>query len=190
MNRKKIIIIVIVLIFLAVILTGIFLWWPKYQEFTVLREDVKERRVALEQKIIYFKGLEELSKKTENYQEEFDKIESAFPEDPSIPAILRFIQTTASENGLITDNLGGYNISSGAEFRNINFSGSFSGSYAALKSFLSAVYQNTRIIEVEYITFEAPTEGGVFNLRLDFRTHAFPVQKEGQELEGAFPLPQ
>ncbi len=189
------IIIIITLVFLGVIIGGIFLWWPEYQEFMELRKELENRKITLEQKRVYFAELKEISQKLEDYQEEFEKINLAFPEKPLIPAIMNFIQNIASENGLIAADLGNYNVSSVGEgkFREITFSGSFSGSYPALKSFLSAIYNNTRIIEVETISFGSSEEGGeIFGFEVSFKTHAFPVEKEKERVleESAFPIPK
>ena len=187
----RIIIIITVLVFLGVIVGGVFLWWPEYQEFMELRKELEDRRIALEQKRAYFAELKEISQKLEDYQEEFEKIDSAFPEKPLIPAIMNFIQNIASENGLVAAGLGDYNVSLAGEgkFREI----AFSGSYSALKSFLSAIYNNARIIEVETITFGSSEEGGeIFEFKVGFKTHAFPAEKEKEQIleEGAFPIPK
>ena len=78
------IIIITVLVFLGVIVGGVFLWWPEYQEFMELRKELENRKIALEQKRAYFVELEEISRKLKDYQKEFEKIDSAFPEKPII----------------------------------------------------------------------------------------------------------
>jgi len=191
----RIIIIITVLVFLGVIVGGVFLWWPEYQEFMELRKELENREMALEQKRAYFAELKEISRKLEDYQEDFEKIDSAFPEKPLIPAIMNFIQNIASENGLVAAGLGDYDISLTKEgkFREIAFSGSFSGSYSALKSFLSTIYNNARIIEVETITFSSSEEGGkIFEFEIGFKTYAFPAEKEKEQIleESAFPIPK
>ncbi len=187
------IIIITVLLFLASIAGGFFLWWPEYQEFMALRKELQRKEEALQEKIEYFKNLREISKKLEDYPEEMGKIESALPDPPLEPAFLRFVQVAASENGLVTDSLGNVAVSRSQGVREITFSGSFSGSYSALKNFLSAVYQNARMINVESISFGGGGEEGktIFDFEIGFKTHGFSEKSGGEapEGEGGFPAP-
>ncbi len=186
------IIIATVLLFLVAIVGGFFLWWPEYQEFMALRKELRKKEEALQEKIAYFEDLRKVSEELEDYSEEMEKIESALPDPPLEPAFLRFVKIIASENGLVTNNLGSISSSQNRGIRDITFSGSFSGSYSSLKSFLSAIYKNARIIDVESISFTGGKEGEtLFDFKLGFRTHAFS-EKSGAESteEGGFPAPE
>ncbi len=187
----RIIITITVVLFLAAIAGGFFLWWPEYQEFTALRRELDNKEKALEAKIAYFKELKEASRKIEEYTEEFEKVSSALPDSPLEPAILRFVETTASENGLLVEKLGGVKTSQSKGFKTIAFSGGFSGSYSSLKNFILAVYQNSRIVEIETISFGTKEENSLFNFEIGFKTHAFSEGAgTGSLKEGAFPAPE
>lgn len=172
------------IVFLALIAGGIWLWWPEYQEYAELRKEVERKEDLLEEKKAYFADLEKVSQDLLSYKEEFDKIEAAFPDDPLVVNLLKFAQDKASENGVIAKSLSvEERASAKGGSQEIRFSGTFTGSYSSLKSFLEAVYQNTRLVEVENISFSAPGEGDIFDMKLSFMTRAFasPTAAEGGE---------
>jgi Tfp pilus assembly protein PilO len=170
------------------ILGVVFLWWPKYQSFSDLRAELEQKERELEQKRKYFANLEALSKKLEGYPEELTKIESALSVDPSIPALFNFIQKASSENGLILEKLSLAKVSSSpeqqAEIQKISFSVSVSGSYSAFKNFLSVIYKNARLIEVESIKFSSPEGADLFTFDFNLETNSYKEPPSGGQEPG------
>lgn len=168
------------------ILGGVFLWWPEYQDFSDLRLKVERKEMEIRQKEEYFVKLKVLSEKLEGYSEELAKIDSALLVDPSIPALFDFIQKTSSESGLILESLSMGKISSLKDLagvQKISFSVSVSGSYSAFKNFLSVIYKNTRLIEVESIAFSSSEEKVLFTFDLILGTYSYQELKaEEQEI--------
>jgi len=156
MSRFILVISFFLLVFL--ILEGVLLWWPKLQDFLNLKEQLEVKEAEIKQKEEYFTELNSLSRKMKDYSEELAKIDSALPEDPSIPALFNFIQVKSSENGLILENLTLGKIGPSLDKPGVNqisFNISVSGSYFAFKNFLFILYKNVRIIDVSSIKFSS-----------------------------------
>lgn len=175
-------IISIFLLFL-VVFGGYFYWWPGYQHFQDLRAALAGKKGQLEQAEEYLLELKTLSNRLAEYEDELAKVDSALPDDPSIPALFNFIQKTSSENGLILKKIGliklsPEEISAKERIVKIPFSVVVSGSYPAFKNFLLAVYKNARIIKVDSIDFSSSPilegkETGLFVFNLTLETQSF-----------------
>lgn len=166
-----------------VVLGGYFFWWPEYQNFQNLRLMLENKKVQLEQAEEYLSELEALFDRLKGYGDELAKVDSALPLDPSIPALFNFIQKTSSENGLILKEMTLTKSSleeatEKEEVQKIPFSVVVSGSYSGFKNFLSALYKNARIIEVNSVDFSSPStpeEEGIdlFVFSLGLETHSY-----------------
>lgn len=160
------------------ILIAIFLLWPKYLKLANLEGQIKAKETELKFKAEYYQELSFLSEKLKReFPEELEKISSALPTNPSPPSLYQFLQKTASENGLILKSIGSFSISPSTALPGIKeitlSSLEFSGSYSSFKNFLSALEKNSRIIEVENISFSAPTEGEMLDFKLTIKTHSY-----------------
>lgn len=171
---------IIIIFFLILLAAGsYFLWLPKYQEFGNKKTEVEGKDAEIKQKEERLSELEAISGKLSAYSSEVSKINSALPSEPSVAAIFNFIQKATSENGLVlsdTDIGELYSLESSEEtIQKMPFSISISGSYPAFKNFLSSLYKNSRLVEVESISFASPTEekkGSIFIFDLKLLTHA------------------
>lgn len=190
--HQRIIPIVIVGLLILLAIGGYFFWWPKYQDFGDKKLEVEGKETEIKQKEGYLSRLEVFSDKMSEYSDELAKIDSALPADPSIAALYIFLKTASSENGLIlkdTDLGALYSsetlVTSEDRIQKMPFSISVSGSYLAFKNFLSVVYRNTRLIEVNSISFSSPEEGeDLFTFNLALRTHAYQeIEEEGEGAE-------
>lgn len=181
MQKYLSIIILIALILLAA-LGGYFFWWPKYQEFSAKKQELESKDRATKQREEYLVGLENLSKKLLERQQEVFKVETALPSQPSVAALFNFLNKASSENGLIVENtdIGQlYNLGeTGQGIQNMPFEMSFSGSYSSFKNFLSSIYFNSRLIEVSSIKFFSPEKpekekGNLFTFDLKLQAHSY-----------------
>ena len=169
---------------ILVILGGVLFWWPKLQDFSDKKEELTRKEIEVNQKKEYFVALNSLSDKLKGYSEELARIDSALPTDLSIPALFNFIQVSSSENGLVLENLTLGKTSSQKEMggaKEISLSVSVSGSYSAFKNFLSALYKNVRMIEVNSIKFSSPAEDDLFEFNLALTTYSYLESKIEEE---------
>ncbi len=183
LTSKQIILIILVCLFALLVLGGYFVCWPKYQEFKVKKSEIETKDEDIRLKEEYLSNLETLSEKLLTYSEQLSKIDSAFPVNSSSAVIFNFFQKTSSQNGLILTEVDMSETqeslaqeSSGERIQKMSFSISVSGSYSAFKNFLSAVYRNSRLIEVNSISFsysEQKKDLFGFNLNLETQFYAY-----------------
>jgi len=186
----KILLIISIVILVFAILGGVFILRPKYQDFSTKKIELKNKETELEQKQQHYVRVEELSEKMKEYEEELKKIDSALPTEPSLSSLFNFVQNLVSQSGLILETLGSAKVGSSPTggTQKISFSLSATGFYSALKQFLSVIYNNTRLIEVESISFGSSEEGGLFEFKIGLLAHFYEKAKESTDLE--VPLPE
>ncbi len=165
MNRPIIIAICVV----VVIALGVLLIWPKYQILKDSLVNVEKKAAELNYLNDYFADLKKISEDFKKYEAEFLKVESALPSDPFLPSLLKFIQTKASENGLILKVFSSGSFSPLAKDSDIKeqyLSIELSGFYPAFKNFIAVLEKSERLIEIEQISFSASKEKEpiIFNL--------------------------
>lgn len=169
MSRFLPIIGILILILLGVV--GYFFWWPQYQKFSDLEFQLEKKTERLRQEEEYFTELDALSNQLKEYQVELSKIKSALPSDvdSAIINFFNFLQKQTSENGLILKDI---NLEKAASPK-ISFAISVLGSYSALKNFLSSIYKNIRMVEIESISFSEPGKETSFTFNLKLTTQIF-----------------
>lgn len=184
-------IISVVLLVLLIVL-GVLLWWPQFQEFLSLKEELKAKESQLEEKREYFSRLKEYEEKLKDYNEELEKIDYALPDEISPPAIFSFFQQVCSVNGLVLENISAQKLSEAGKgsgsLKGFGFSATVSGSYENFKDFLDTLYKNSRMIDVETVSFKSPSESRFFEIGLSLKTHYLPLKSSGEG--GQPPLPE
>jgi len=175
---SRLILIVIAILLIALTLGGYFLWWPKYQELKVERAKLEVKETEIEKKEEYLSSLEKTVEKLAGYTEELAKIDAALPKEASLPTLFNFFMKTTAENGLILKDINATIPSTkGERIQEIPISISVFGSYSAVKNFLSVIYKNARLFEVNSIGFSFPSEKELFTFSLSLKTHFY---KEGE----------
>jgi len=161
----------IVFLFLTLIL-ALFLLLPQYQRLRNLQIEIKVKKTEIENQENYLKHLNDLSEKLKKYQPEISKIDSTLPPRPDLPSLLHFLQKASSQNGLVFKDLGTFSIilpkklegpvgempKASPEFKEISLDFGVSGSYSALKNFLSTLEKSARLILVESLSFSVEKE--------------------------------
>lgn len=155
--EKPIFYFTIILIILAAV--GFFLIYPLYSEMMNLKSKLDNRKEALANKSNYFSKLREFKNQLKEFPEEIEKIKSAIPEDSGMLDMASFLISEASANGLSLDNIsvGNYIIESQKDDSDVKKSSldiSVSGKYSSLKSFISSIQKNSRLIEIDNISLE------------------------------------
>lgn len=172
--------IVSIVLLLLIIVGGIFVLRPQYDNFQSLSNQLDNLKIDLRQKQEYYSKLADINTKLEQYKSEIAKIDNAIPTDHSAAALWDYFVKTAPGNGLILKEISdGITPSSKATDRvqKIPISVSLVGSYAGFKNFLGAVYRSSRIIEVESIKIEPSSKGGNdFSFDLSLVTHSYKAK--------------
>jgi len=176
MNRLTI---SLILLFLALVL-GAFFVLPKNEGLISLRQEIQEKRTELQSKATYLATLTQLSQKLNEHKALLDKIDSAIPDNPGLPALFSFLQRAASQSGLILTNLDMVSTparsSSKSEIVQLGVNETrlnliLSGSYSAFKNFLYTLEKTSRLIEVESFVLATKEEGQV-NVKIQLKVHS------------------
>jgi Tfp pilus assembly protein PilO len=157
----------------AALTVGGVLVLPKYQSLNTINKEIESREIELQSKVDYFTHIKGLESQLQEYEEPLAKINSALPNDPLLPSTFNYLQVTASQTGLIIEEVlvgSAYAFGSQAQTRTssvpavesdikaTDISVSLSGSYQSLKSFISEIEKSARLIEIQKISFESPKE--------------------------------
>lgn len=154
---------------------AVFFGLPKYREFSDTRLELKEKKAELENTKKYFSELETLSDSLKASAPELAKIDSALPQEPSIPDLLNFLQKVSSQNGLILEKFDLNRISpeEKSNVKNISLNLSLQGSYQSFKNFLFSLQRNSRLVEAESIRFSSLEKSGLFTFNLSVKTYSY-----------------
>lgn len=174
MNRT----ITIVICLLLSLALGVFLVWPRYQEFKIKKVDVLKKEAELQNLKEYLSEINLLSQEIEKYSTEISKIETALPSRFSLPSLINYLQKTTFENGLI---LKSYNLTLAVPnlpeqesgLKEFSLTLDFSGSYSAFRDFLLVLEKSSRLIEVENISFSSPEKEKPYDFNLGIKVHSY-----------------
>ncbi len=162
-------ILAIILSLIAVVGFAFLLLLPQYQKFKISKAQVLSKETELSLKEEYFSQLESVSQDLEKRQEEISKVESAFPSDFDIPFILEFLQSIASQAGMIFVNIDSFSEIKAKEeknFKETQISFEVSGTYESLLDFLSRLERSAIIIELSSVSFATLEESDVFSFEI------------------------
>ena len=142
-------------LFLIAIATFFFLdtgLWDKIQQ-TNGEIDIARQKLALAQDLVGV--VTELNLGFSDIPKEAERIEFALPSRAEVPEILIQISSLASQNGLVLKkiNFGTAGQTGSGGYVPIDITLQIAGNYEALKTFIVAIEQNLRIIDVENLSF-------------------------------------
>lgn len=158
-NLKNYIPIFIVIFFLVILTGGSLLIWPKHQESNVLQKAIKVKKEEIRQTEDYFKRLIEIKNFLEtDYKDALLKVEASLPSstpDP-MPSLLKFLQESAGQSGLILKSIGPSVEDSGhQDIKALKISLDLGGSYISFKNYMSTLENSSRLIETENFSFSS-----------------------------------
>jgi len=172
MNQK---ILFSIIIFIALFFGVFLVWLPKYKEYTGLRFQLEEAKAQLATKQEYFEHLQKISDKLKAHEADLQKIDSAIPPKPDIADVLRFLQGKAQANGLLVEGVGLNNSLPVKEFPGLKktpLSITLAGKYSSYKNFISILEKNSRLININSISFGTAGEGLIsFKTQLSFYSY-------------------
>ncbi|HDL74944.1 MAG TPA: hypothetical protein ENH06_00985 [bacterium] len=190
MDRKTFIIIASISLSL---LFAIFILSPQYKKLKDIESKIKEKDIELQTQKEYFSNLRSIFSELDNYKEQIAKIDSAIPQDPSLPSLYNFLQNKISENGLILKktklestgekseekknaswDIGSSKVSPSAkELKEISIKIFVSGSYSSFNDFLLSIENTSRLINVKDINITVPKEEQSLDFELDISFYSY-----------------
>jgi len=141
----------------AAVVFGVFLLWPMFQEFSRIEQELNQYTDALLNKEKYVFDLARLASRLDARQEAVQKIETAIPDETSIPALFDLIQKMNINSGLVLTSISASVAEEGFADSDLvvtTVSLESIGSYDALKEFISQVRKSVQLLEITSISFE------------------------------------
>ncbi len=134
---------------------------PLYEEYQIQTEENDVLREELENVRVYIAELQEIERKIEEREEEFDFIASAFPEDHDAPTLFLYLEEKMEENDLNpTADFGEFSVSphlidesEHGRIKEVSFNLSFVGEYDDIKRFFREIESVVRIMDIKRTDF-------------------------------------
>jgi len=141
---------------------------PKQVSLSTLNSELLQKKQEFESSDRSFQEILKTSERLKNYQEEISKVDSALPEDPSIPSLFNFIQKSSSQSGLLLENIGSINVKEEGKLKKWTTNIKLKGDYSSFKNFVSILEKSARLIKVEKISLLIEKETPTYNLTISF----------------------
>ena len=130
--------------------------------------ELSEKKQEFETSDRYFQEISKISGRLKNYQEEISKVDSALPEDPSIPSLFNFLQKSSAQSGLLLEKIGSISVKEEGKLKKWTTTLQLKGDYPSFKNFISILEKSARLIKVEKISLSSEGEAPTFNLTISF----------------------
>lgn len=173
--------VVLPILFLAgAVLGGVFLLWPKYQNFADMQEAITEREERIQRGENLLVQLRDQKRQVEERQEDFARLEVAIPEDAALPGLYHDLQRLGGESGLVLSEITSEQepVQEGnAQLSETMISLELEGSYAGVKRFIEQVHVFQRMLNVQSIVLEiGDEETGTLLLNAAVAAYSIPEQ--------------
>jgi len=173
---------VIITIFLGLgaVVMGVFLLWPMVQEFSRVERELEQYTVALSGKEKYVSKLAMLAQQLDTKKEAIQKIETAIPDNTSIPALFDLLQKMGISSGLVVTEIGtSVKEDDPIESNLVTTTVSLQaiGSYNTLKTFIAQAKSSAQLLEITSISFGGGGAGELpgqeqFGFTLELETYS------------------
>ena len=167
MNRQTIQLIISLLVFVGLL---VFLTSPTYQKLKLAQAELVRQQQELERTQNLVSVLDQLSSQFSSLSSDLEKVELSIPKKEDTPKLLVELPTLASQNGLVVSEIGFGDPTKREGYSSIPIRLSAKGSYLNLKSFLKAVEQNLRLLDVVSIGF-GEDKGGQYDFGFSINTY-------------------
>lgn len=150
--------------------------FPVFQKFREAQAEIKIKETDLENNQEYLAALNDIYSKFEELKPQFSKIDSALPQEPSLPNFLHFIQKTISENGLILTGISSSQATptKGKEkITETSLGLNISGKYSSFKNLLFSLEKSARLIEITDISFSSKDLEEIISFNLTIKVHSY-----------------
>lgn len=175
MDQLKKYLVIFVNCFIAVIVAIAFVL-PQSETLRVLKQDLLQKQIDLKERQDYFEKIKSFSRELSKRSVEMEKINSSLPlEDYFLPDIFDFLQKTASQNGIVIQDMkpgASQLVLENPQVRKKGITMTASGSYSSFKNFISALEKSARLIQIDSLSFSSPKNKDVFIFNLSFFVNA------------------
>jgi len=154
-----------VLMIILSFLIGLFLVWPKYQEYREKREELLLKKKELQFQTQYREKLFSLKEEVDSYSDQLKRIDIAL-KPISLLSFLNYLEELSKRKGLILKN---YSYSLNEKENTIDYTLSLSTPYYEFfLNFLSELENSEKLIKITYLSFSVSEEGKFsdFNVKL------------------------
>jgi len=141
---------------------------PKQTSLSTLNSELLQKRQEFETSDRYFQEILKTSERLKNYQEEISKVDSALPEDPSIPSLFNFLQKSSAQSGLLLEKIGSISVKEEGKLKKWATTLQLKGDYSSFKNFISILEKSARLIKVEKIFLSSEGETPTYNITISF----------------------
>jgi Tfp pilus assembly protein PilO len=155
-----------------VLVIGWLIIWPKFGEYSDLKQNIEIKQIELQYKEEYIAKLQSLKEKLEEKKDQVSKISSALPDENSTPSIYKFIEESASASGMALEGISPFSEAVSqinSRLNETSFSVNVSGSYPAFKSFLTALEKSARLFDMDSISLSMTSEEDIFKFQLGIK---------------------
>lgn len=174
---KRILRVIISVILLgASVITAVGFVWPKYQEYSLLKAQIEEKKDRLASGEQALDQLEKTQEMVSARQSDFDKLQAALPQDAGLPVVYDHVQKLGGESGLVVTSIEGSAAEDPVkELETLVFRVELIGSYEGLKSFLVEAKRSSRILNVNTLSIAGDGESpGALNIEVELVAYANP----------------
>lgn len=164
-----------ILLFCGIVL-GVFLTWPKYQDFQQLSFELQARQQELENKEIFFADLAKVKEDIVQLQESFAKVEAGLPLDPQLPRVYDFLQKSAAFSGMSVRNISASIDDQKQELlmRTIPVAFELTGSFNSIKELISRLNVASRIVTLQSLNISSLNQAtGRFSVSIQLHTYSY-----------------
>ncbi|MBU0546906.1 type 4a pilus biogenesis protein PilO [Patescibacteria group bacterium] len=144
---------IITICLLLTLVIGFFAIYPKYQEITLLRNQIYNKSEEFKFREEYLKELSKASAELKNYDEQLKIIDATLPSEASLPLLFDFFQKAGSQSGMILKNISATKGSSPDNPKKVTISLEASGTYSSFKDFIVILENSARLINVNSVSF-------------------------------------
>lgn len=162
---------------LTSLVIGGTLVYPNYQDLTELKVDINLKQSELVNKTRRVSELARLKEQLDRHTIELERIDAAIPQDAEIPTLFNFIQNISATSGLVLRFISAAETE--GRFENsdlvvVSISISVTGSYDALKEYISQIEKSPRILEIQSVAFSSLlSEDEQFDFTISFNAYAY-----------------
>lgn len=166
------------IVFTVAVVIFFFFLVPQFSKWSVARENNINKSKELYDLQRYYEELVELDNELESYQSILDRLDSALPEELSVPSFIIFLQQVTQESGVVLKSFDtsftSNPLKEGAELKELKMNITVMGRYDSLRNLTSRLKQSAKIVDIESVSFSVPTdEDGMFDFNIGLRTYSY-----------------